>query len=67
MKKYVNISDVAEHFSVSISTVRPWVREGYRPEHTYVKIDNTQRFKLEEVTKALPEGEEGNTTNDAWS
>ena len=65
MKKYVNISDVAEHFSVSISTVRHWVREGYIPEHTYVKIENTQRFKLDEVDKALAELEEGNTSDDA--
>jgi len=64
-KKYVNISDVAEHFSVSISTVRHWVREGYIPEHTYVKIENTQRFKLDEVDKALSELGEGTTPDDA--
>jgi len=60
MNKYVNISVVAEHFAVSISTVRHWVREGFIPAHTYVKIDNTQRFKLEEIDKALMAmGEDG--------
>ena len=50
---FVTIEDVAKHFSVSVSTVRAWVRQGHIPEDTYVKIGNTYRFRLSDVTEAL--------------
>jgi excisionase family DNA binding protein len=50
---YVLIEDIAKYFSVSMSTVRSWVRNGSVPKHTYIKIGQTYRFKLAEVEAAL--------------
>ena len=36
--KYVPIEDVAKHFSVSISTIRAWVRQQDIPQDTYIKV-----------------------------
>ena len=38
---FVPIEDVAKHFSVSISTVRAWVRQKHIPEDAYFKIGKT--------------------------
>ena len=53
--KYVPIDDVAAHFSVSISTVRSWIRKKQIPTETYIKVGNTYRFCIEDVTSALRE------------
>lgn len=50
---YVAIEDVAKYFSVSISTVRAWVRQGYIPKTTYIKVGNTYRFNLAAVVEHL--------------
>ena len=50
---FVPIEDVAKHFSVSISTVRAWVRQEHIPKDTYVKIGNTYRFRVGDVANAL--------------
>lgn len=50
---YVQIEDVAKYFAVSVSTVRSWVRLGYIPEDTYLKIGNTYRFKIKDVEECL--------------
>ena len=50
---FVPIDNVAKHFSVSVSTVRAWVRQGHIPEDTYVKIGNTYRFRVGDVLTAL--------------
>ena len=47
---YVTIEDVAKHFSVSISTVRGWIRQKYIPEDTYISINNVLRFRISDVT-----------------
>lgn len=49
----VPIEDLAKHFAVSISTVRAWLRQGYIPKHTYIKLGNTYRFQLTKVIEAL--------------
>ena len=51
--KYVPIEDVAKHFSVSISTIRAWVRQKEIPEDTYIKVGNTYRFNIDDVSDAL--------------
>ena len=53
MNTLVPIEDVAKHFSVSLSTVRKWARDGVIPENMYVKIGHTQRFDLDRVADAL--------------
>lgn len=55
--KFVTIDKVAKHFSVSVSTIRSWIRNGYIPPHTYIKPSNTYRFNIEAVEAALTEGE----------
>jgi len=55
--KYVPIEDVAKHFSVSISTIRAWVRQKDIPQDTYIKIGSTYRFCVEDVADALTKAE----------
>lgn len=50
---FVGIEDIANHFSVSVSTARAWVRQGEIPSNTYIKIGKTYRFKLDAVVEAL--------------
>lgn len=49
----VTIEGVAEHFVVSVQTVRTWVRTGVIPKHTYLKIGNTYRFDLDQLAAEL--------------
>jgi len=50
---FVPIEDLAKHFTVSISTVRAWVRQGLIPKETYIKVGNTYRFSVSKVVEAL--------------
>lgn len=52
-QEYVKIGDVADEFSVSVSTIRKWIREDKIPRNTYIKAGRTYRFSIDEVTKAL--------------
>ena len=49
---FVPIENVAKHFSVSVSTIRAWLRNGKIPTDTYIKVGPTYRFKLPEVEAA---------------
>lgn len=49
----VPIEVLARHFTVSVSTVRGWLRQGHIPKDTYVKIGNTYRFNVPAVVQAL--------------
>ena len=53
---FVPIENVAKHFSVSISTVRAWLRNNKIPTDTYIKQVPRYRFKLPEVEAALMGG-----------
>ena len=55
-QEYVKIGDVADEYSVSISTVRKWLREDKIPRHTYIKAGRTYRFNLAALTEALRGG-----------
>jgi hypothetical protein len=50
---FVPIEVLAKHFTVSVSTIRAWLRQGYIPTDTYVKIGNTYRFNVSAVVQAL--------------
>ena len=51
---YVEIETVAEHYKVSLSTIRAWLRNGQIPrDGCYIKIGKTYRFKLSEVEKSV--------------
>ena len=51
--RYVPIEDVAKYFSVSISTIRAWVRQNQIPKDTYIKVGNTYRFCVDDIANAL--------------
>ena len=59
---FVPIEDVSKHFSVSISTIRGWVRKGYIPKNTYIKVGNTYRFSIPDVSEALTSQHEDNVS-----
>ena len=44
----VSIQEIAEYFSVSVKTIRNWVKDDKIP---YVKIGRTYRFSMEEIKK----------------
>jgi excisionase family DNA binding protein len=50
---YSTIEEVAKHFTVSISTIRSWVRNGDIPKNTYIKIGQTYRFVIPLIDEAL--------------
>ena len=50
---FVPIEVLAEHFSVSVTTIRLWIRKGHIPRSAFIKAGNTYRFKLSDVTSAL--------------
>tara|TARA_R110000796_G_scaffold41212_1_gene102037 strand:+ start:695 stop:934 length:240 start_codon:yes stop_codon:yes gene_type:complete len=56
-EQYVPIEKVAKHFSVSVSTIRAWIRQGKLPKHTFMKLGTTYRFKLSAVESALVGGD----------
>tara|TARA_R100001460_G_scaffold53159_6_gene92181 strand:+ start:888 stop:1163 length:276 start_codon:yes stop_codon:yes gene_type:complete len=61
---YVPIEELAKHFSVSISTIRMWVRNGHIPKDTYVNIGNTYRFNIDNVASALTKSNAKEDSND---
>ena len=60
---FVPIEELAKHFSVSVSTIRAWVRQGNIPKDTYIKVGNTYRFCVGDVSKALTAQEESKKTS----
>jgi predicted site-specific integrase-resolvase len=50
---FVPIENVARHFSVSISTIRAWLRQGTIAPDTFIKVGNTYRFNLPAVEASL--------------
>ena len=50
---YVPIEDLAQHFSVSVSTIRGWLRRKQIPNHTFIRVGNTYRFSIEDVSVDL--------------
>jgi excisionase family DNA binding protein len=53
---YVPIDNVAKHFSVSVSTIRAWIKDGKIPKDTFMQLGTTYRFKLSAVEGALVGG-----------
>jgi len=50
---FVPIEECAKHFTVSVSTIRSWIRQGFIPKDTYLKVVLTYRFDLASIIKAL--------------
>jgi excisionase family DNA binding protein len=53
MTDYVTVDGVADYYKVSPSTVRNWVKSGQIPSTCYLKLNNTYRFVIADVDKAL--------------
>jgi len=51
--QFVPIEALGKKFSVSLATIRSWVRQGYIPKSAYIKVGNTYRFDVEAVVEAL--------------
>jgi excisionase family DNA binding protein len=51
--QYVSIAGVAKYYSVSVSTVRAWIRTGKLTSSDFLKLGNTYRFKIADVDAAL--------------
>lgn len=52
-EKWVNIEDIAEHLSLSIDTIRAWVKEGKLPVY---RAGKRYKFKISEVDEWVREG-----------
>jgi predicted DNA-binding transcriptional regulator AlpA len=50
---FVPIEECAKHFTVSVSTIRSWIRQGFIPKDTYLKVGLTYRFDLSAIIAAL--------------
>jgi len=53
MPANASIRGLAEHYGISVSTARKWVRSGVIPEDTYLQVHGTYRFDLERIDRAL--------------
>jgi excisionase family DNA binding protein len=51
--QYISITDVAKYYSVSVSTVRTWIRSGVLSTNDFLKLGNTYRFRIADVDAAL--------------
>jgi excisionase family DNA binding protein len=60
--EYATIRGVAGYFSVSVSTIRNWVRAGVIPPSTYIKVGDTYRFSLAKIEEALKTASENENT-----
>lgn len=63
--RLVPIEEVAKHFTVSISTVRTWIRQGLIPRDTYIKIGQTYRFDVPRMMEAMMKTPKNDIVDDA--
>ena len=56
--RFAKIDAVADHFNVSVSTIRTWIRNKSIPRSTYLKVGNTYRFDISKIEKTLLEDNE---------
>jgi len=66
--KYVNTTDLAQHFGVAKATVLAMMRSGEIPEGTYLRIGRVFRFDLPAIeqhllTRASVSDEDGASSN----
>ena len=52
-EKWVNLSDIAEHLSVSQDTIRNWIKNGKLP---FYKAGKQYKFRISEVDQWLTDG-----------
>lgn len=47
--RLITIAELAEALTVSVPTLRMWIRRGKIPRHCYIKVAQTYRFDLEAI------------------
>ena len=47
--KYVSSAELAQHFAVSVPTVRQWMRQKKIPPNLYIKVGTAYRFLLTDI------------------
>lgn len=47
------MQELADYLKLSIVCVRSWVRKGYIPHNTYIRVAGTYRFDRAAVVRAL--------------
>lgn len=47
--KYVSSAELAQHFAVSVPTVRQWMRQNKIPPNLYIKVGTAYRFLLTDI------------------
>lgn len=47
--KYVSSTELAQHFAVSVPTVRQWMRQNKIPPNLYIKVGTAYRFLLTDI------------------
>lgn len=52
---YMTLEEVADHFRVSVSTFRGWVRKGLVPKTAYISVNSVYRYNVAAVEAALIE------------
>ena len=52
-ESFVPIEDIADHFAVSVATIRAWVRRKHITPDAYIKVGSTYRFRISDVTNSL--------------
>jgi len=57
LEGFVPIEELAKHFSVSISTVRAWVRQELIARDSYIKVGTTYRFLISRAQESLMESQ----------
>ena len=50
---FAPIEDLSKHLGVSVSTIRVWTRKKHIPEHTYLQVGSTYRYRINAVADAL--------------
>lgn len=51
--RLITIAELAEALTVSVPTIRAWIRRGKIPRHCYIKVSQTYRFDLEAIHQAF--------------
>jgi|TARA_R110000824_G_scaffold399928_1_gene606363 uncharacterized protein YjcR len=65
LESFVQIEAVAEHFAVSVSTIRSWIRSRAISHDAFIKVGPTYRFRITDVEMSLlSNGAEWNENDD---
>lgn len=52
-KPIVDVKELADLLGVSVQTIRNWVRSELIPPSSYIKVERTYRFVVDDVVAAL--------------